>query len=66
MERLAKAEEMMASYEEKMKEYMGAQPASESKTASKFSKQSKSILNSEGPKYNKRRYDVTLAKLTNR
>lgn len=62
MERLAKAEEMMAKYEEKM----SATPATQSKTTSKFSKQSKSILNSEGPKYNKRRYEATLAQLTNR
>lgn len=61
MERLAKAEEKMAKYEEKM----SAVPAAESKTTAKFSK-TKSIKNSEGPKYNKRRYDVTLAKLTNR
>lgn len=62
MERLAKAEEMMAKYEEKM----SATPATESKTTAKFSKQSKSILNSEGPKYNKRRYEATLAQLTKR
>lgn len=60
MERLAAAEEKMAKYEEKM----SATPAAESKTTAKFSKQS--IKNSEGPKYNKRRYDMTLAKLTNR
>lgn len=62
MARLAKAEEMMAKYEEKM----SATPATESKTTSKFSKQSNSISNSEGPKYNKRRYEATLAQLTNR
>lgn len=62
MARLAKAEEMMAKYEEKM----SATPATESKTTSKFSKQSNSILNGEGPKYNKRRYETTLAQLTNR
>ena len=66
MERLAKQEEMMAKYEEKMKEYMSETPASESKTTAKFSKQSKSILNSEGPKYNKRRYEATLAQLNKR
>jgi len=60
MERLAKAEEMMAKYEEKM----SATPAAESKTTAKFSKQS--IRNSEGPKYNKRRYEATLAQLTKR
>lgn len=62
MARLAKAEEMMAKYEEKM----SATPATQSKTTSKFSKQSNSILNSEGPKYNKRRYEMTLAQLTKR
>lgn len=62
MARLAKAEEMMAKYEEKM----SATPATESKTTSKFSKQSNSILNGEGPKYNKRRYETTLAQLNNR
>ena len=60
MDRLAKAEEMMAKYEEKM----SATPATESKTTSKFSKQT--IKNSEGPKYNKRRYEATLAQLTKR
>lgn len=63
--KMAEHEEKIAGYEEKMKEHMSATPASESKTATKFSK-SKSIKSSEGPKYNKRRYDVTLAKLTNR
>lgn len=60
MDRLAKAEEKMAKYEEKM----SATPATESKTTGKFSKQS--IKNSEGPKYNKRRYEATLAQLTKR
>lgn len=60
MERLAKAEEMMAKYEEKM----SATPAAESKTTAKFSKQT--IKNGEGPKYNKRRYEATLAQLTKR
>ena len=60
MERLAKAEETMAKYEEKM----SATPATESKTTAKFSRQS--IKNSEGPKYNKRRYEATLAQLNKR
>jgi hypothetical protein len=64
--KMAEHEVKMGEYEEKMKEHMSATPAAESKTTAKFSKQSKSIKNSEGPKYNKRRYDVTLAKLTNR
>lgn len=59
--KMAEHEEKLASYEEKM----SATPAAESKTTAKFSK-TKSIKSSEGPKYNKRRYDITLAKLTNR
>ena len=62
MERLAKAEELMAKYEEKM----SATPAAESKTTAKFSKQRKSIKNSQGPKYNTRRYEATLAQLSKR
>ena len=58
MERVEKAEE-------KMKEYMSETPASESKTSSKFSKTSTSINKSEGPKYQQRRYEMTLAKLNN-
>ena len=61
MDRLAKAEELMAKYEEKM----SATPAAESKTTAKFSKV-KSIKDSEGPKYNKRRYEATLAQLNKR
>lgn len=63
-DKMREYEERMAQYEEKMKEYMSTTPASKSKTSTKFSKQT--INNSEGPKYNKRRYEVTLAKLTNR
>jgi hypothetical protein len=57
MERVEKAEE-------KMKEYMSETPASESKTTSKFSKTT-SIKNNEGPKYQQRRYEMTLQKLNN-
>jgi hypothetical protein len=64
--KLAEHEETMAAYEEKMKDYMGATPASESKTTSaKFSKINKSITNTAGPKYNKQRYEMALARLTN-
>jgi len=64
-EKMADYETKMKEYEDKMKEYMSETPASDSKTAARFSKQSTSIKNSEGPKYNKRRYEMTLAKLTN-
>jgi len=65
MERVAQAEERMAKYEDKMAEYMSQTPASESKTTAKFSRQRKTLTNSEGPKYNQRRYEMTLAKLNN-
>jgi len=65
--KLAEHEVKMGEYEEKMKQHMSATPAAESKTAhNRFSKQTKSISNSEGPKYNKRRYEATLAQLTKR
>lgn len=64
-ERMADYEKRMAEHEDKMKEYMSETPASDSKTTAKFSRQSKSIKNSEGPKYNRKRYEMTLAKLSN-
>lgn len=64
--KLAEHESKMAEHEEKMKDYMSATPASESKTTSaKFSKTNKSITNTAGPKYNKQRYEMALARLTN-
>lgn len=64
-EEMANCMERVEKAEEKMKEYMSETPASESKTSSKFSKTSTSINKNEGPKYQKRRYEMTLAKLNN-
>jgi hypothetical protein len=63
-EEMANCMERVEKAEEKMKEYMSETPASESKTTSKFSKTT-SIKNNEGPKYQQRRYEMTLQKLNN-
>jgi len=60
MEKVNKAEEKMKDVEDKMKDYMSETPASESKTASRFSKQTK-LTNSNSLKYNQQRYEMTFS-----
>ncbi len=64
--KLAEHEEKLEEHEEQMKEHYSKTPASVSKTAtSRFSKNSKQLTENEGPKYNKKRYEMALARLNN-
>ncbi len=59
-------EEKLEEHEEQMKEHYSKTPASVSKTAtSRFSKNSNKLTENEGPKYNKKRYEMALARLNN-
>lgn len=65
--KLAEHEEKLAEHEDKMNEHYSKTPASESKTAtSRFSKNKLKLTENEGPKYNKKRYEMALARLTNK
>ena len=64
--KLSEHEEKLEEHEEQMKEHYSKTPASVSKTAtSRFSKNSKQLTENEGPKYNKKRYEMALARLNN-
>ena len=65
--KLAEHEEKLAEHEDKMNEHYSKTPASESKTAtSRFSKKSNKLTENEGPRYNKKRYEMALARLNNK
>jgi len=62
--KLGDYEKKLEEHDNKMKEYMSATPASESKTTSKFSKST--INQNEGPKHNKRQYELALETLNSK
>ena len=65
--KLSEHEEKLNEHEEQMKEHYSKTPASESKTAtSRFSKNSNKLTENEGPRYNKKRYEMALARLNNK
>lgn len=64
--KLAEHEEKLNEHEEKMNDHYSKTPASESKTAtSRFSKNSNKLTGNEGPRYNRKRYEMALARLNN-
>jgi hypothetical protein len=65
--KMAEHEEKLEEHEEKMNQHYSSTPASESKTATNsFSKTKININNNEGPKHNRKRYEMALARLTNK
>ena len=65
--KLSEHEEKLEEHEEQMKEHYSKTPASVSKTAtSRFSKNSNKLTENEGPKYNKKRYEMALTRLNNK
>ena len=65
--KMAEHEEKLEEHEEKMNEHYSKTPASESKTATNsFSKTNFNINNNEGPKHNRKRYEMALARLNNK
>lgn len=65
--KMAEHEEKLADHEEKMNDHYSKTPASESKTAtSRFSKNNYKLTENEGPKHNKKRYEMALARLNNK
>ena len=65
--KMAEHEEKLAEHEEKMNDHYSKTPASESKTATtRFSKNNYKLTENEGPKHNKKRYELALARLNNK